>query len=109
MVVRYQVLCINKKDRSNCYEHITHLGGVNADGSRWKFDREEVIRRIDSKNFEFYVNRAGKETRVEVITPITLLNNRYLKTVNDGISENNLLSLLECPYQGVLAGLINNR
>lgn len=32
MATNHQVLCINKSNRYNSHERITHIGGVNSDG-----------------------------------------------------------------------------
>lgn len=66
-ITKYKVCCINKTDRHSSYEHITQLGCIKEeDGSRWSFSKDEVIQKIKSKNYEFYVNQAGEKTRVIV-------------------------------------------
>ncbi len=107
MMTRYEVRCINKANRYSKDEHIMRLGGVKDDGTNWNFTQEEVIQQIESGDY-FYVNKGGKEVKVIVINPTSLLGSKYLKTVSDGISPNNLLSLPECTYQGLLAGLVHN-
>lgn len=93
MAVR--ISCINKDDRYNPYEAITHVGGINPNGSRWKLSRQQAIQAIENREYEFYVD--VNNDPVSVIIAISPYGNKYLKTVADGDKPNNLLSLSECP------------
>lgn len=84
-----QITCINKDDRQNPYQRITHVGGVG-----WKMTQQDAIRAIENRQRSFYVSRGGRA--VGVIVATSQYGNRYLKTEADSSEPNNLLSLPEC-------------
>ena len=95
MATRHQVYCINKRgNHYDAHERISHIGGVNADGSRWKLPEDEAIKAIEDKKYEFFVSAGGKSVNVIVAKHN---GRKYLKTDRDGYSPDNLLSLPECP------------
>ena len=92
--MKLEVLCINKSLRINVHERITHIGGKNADGTKWRLPQEKVISLIENNERQFFVNRGGKA--INVIVAKSFHGHKYIKTETDGIEANNLLSLPEC-------------
>lgn len=94
MASRHRIDCVNKSDRSNPHERITHVGGPNPTG-RWKLSQEAAIAGIEDGSWTFYVERPIGDP-VDVIVAVSGYGNKYLKTRADGDQPNNLLALPEC-------------
>lgn len=84
-----QVTCINKTPRNNTHEGITHLG--NSSG---KWLRSQVITWIEANTDTFFTNVGGKRANVAVVNGA---GGKYLRTHADGVWNDNLLALPECP------------
>lgn len=95
MATSHRISCVNKTDRTNPHERISHVGGVGSDGKAWKLTEAEAIAGIESGKWSFYVEQPPGH-RVEVIVA-NREGHKYLKTIADGEHPNNLLALPECP------------
>ena len=89
-----RVDCINKTDRTDPHERISHIGGANPDGTRWRLTESDAIAGIEEGKWTFYVERPARD-RIAVMIA-TRLSRKYLKTAADGEQPNNLLALPEC-------------
>jgi hypothetical protein len=94
-MTRHRIDCVRKADRPNPWERITHVGGANADGTRWLLTQPDAIAGIESEKWSFFVHAGGSEADVVVAT--SRFGHKYLKTRADGEQPDNLLSLPECP------------
>ncbi|WP_111733072.1 DUF3892 domain-containing protein [Roseovarius amoyensis] len=90
----HKIDCIEKEDRYDPTEAITHVGGLNHNGTRWRITQKEAIRRIESGENQFYVENGGRRT--DVIVAVSRFGNKYIKTKADDYEPNNLLSLRTC-------------
>jgi len=89
-----QIKCINKTDRFNPHERITHVGGYTD--QQWKITHQEAINYIESGEWQFWVKPPNADS-VWVRVETSRYGHKYLKTESDGEQPNNLLSLPECP------------
>jgi hypothetical protein len=96
MVIRARIRCINKTNRAAAHDRISHFGGQNDDGGRWKLSQAEAVSGVKSSKYSFYVEQPAGHV-VNVIVARSAHGNEYLKTISDGEHPNNLLSLPECP------------
>lgn len=94
MTDRVQITCINKTDRHDPHRRIENVGGMNADGTRWRLAESQAIEGTESGRWSFFVERpAGHQVDVIVATRLGV---KYLKTTADGEQPDNLLALAEC-------------
>ena len=88
-----QITCINKTYRQDPHDRIHSVGGESA-SSRWKKLQTTAISEIEARVNTFYTRVNGVRANVSVATHN---GHKYIKTENDGLHPNNLLSLPECP------------
>src|SRR5258708_5024437 len=89
----YQVTCINKPHHQSPHEHITHIGNLAA---KWRLTREEAIRRIESKEAQFFTVERATNTKCYVGVVKEANKAPYLRTHADGKWNDNLLAQSEC-------------
>ena len=91
-----QITCINRDDRYNAYQSITHVGGPNPAGSEkptWKMTQRRAIEWIEAGN-RLWVARPANDP-LWVVVAFSRFKNKYLKTEVDGDEPNSLLGLPE--------------
>lgn len=88
-MIERQITCINKTDRYDPHDRIKTVGG-----SWGKESQPTVIQQIENQTHSYYVSKNG--ARVKVIVARNG-SSKYIKTENDDLQPNNLLSLPECP------------
>ena len=75
------------------HERISHIGGVNPDGTHWLLRQSDAIAAIKQGTWRFYVeNGRGQRDGVVVATH---LGREYLKTEADGLEPDGLVSLVD--------------
>jgi hypothetical protein len=91
-----QVTCIFKPNALSTHEHITHLGNP---AQNWVWTLEQVIQSIDAKTNTFYVLDPANRKRADIGVVREAGKAPYLRTYADGLWNNNLLSLNQCPWK----------
>lgn len=90
-----RISCIKKSNSQLAHERIQFIGGVDAEGVRWKLSVEEAIEGIAVGKWRFYAHVGGHP--FWAVVAVSSLGQKYLKTDHDGEQPINLLSLRECP------------
>jgi Protein of unknown function (DUF3892) len=94
IMAEVQVTCITKPHPQSPHEHITHLGNPKAG---WTWPRERVIQSIDAKTNNFFVVDPRTGTRANIGVVRAAGHAPYVRTYADGVWNDNLLSLNQCP------------
>ena len=94
MTIKAQIDCIRVRDGSSAEDRISHIGGVNPDGTRWKMTQERAVYLME-EGWGFYVAVSGQAAWCEVA--ISRQGDKYIKTAADGEFPSHLLDLPECP------------
>lgn len=87
-----EITCVNKTNRYDPHERITHVGRKSEVGCFY-ITQQEAISYID-QGYRFFVRAGGRI--VNVVVARSQYGNKYIKTEADGVQPNNLLSLSEC-------------
>jgi Protein of unknown function (DUF3892) len=77
------------------HARVSHIGGVNADGSYWLLRQSDAIAAIKHGRWRFYVEN-GRGRRIRLIVA-TRGGNEYLKAEADGVQPDLLLALADRP------------
>lgn len=96
MSIRARISCVAKLDRQNPHERISHVGGLNPDGGRWRLSLAEAIAGVKAGRYSFFVENPPGHV-ADVVIARSVFGHEYLKTTRDGEHPNNLLSLPTCP------------
>jgi hypothetical protein len=92
MVQTLQILSSTKDHRLDPYRTITHIGGLNGDGSLWELSVAEAIEGIRALQWEFYVvGEDGRKSWLHVT--VARDGHEYLKTLDDPGVPRKLLAL----------------
>ena len=91
-----QVKCVNKQPRQDPHERIQNIGGVE-NAVPWKRTQPDAIADVERDSSSYFVVDIRTKASVWVIVKVSARGNKYLTTQADGDSQNNLLSLPECP------------
>jgi len=91
---RYLIHCITRSDLMNHDRRISHIGGVNPDGSHWRMRVDDAIAAIEGGRWGFYIERGGRE--VPVVVAVSRYGSKYIKTAEDKLHPDSMLTLPEC-------------
>jgi hypothetical protein len=88
-----RVDCAAKTHGREPHARVSHIGGVNPDGTRWLLRQSDAIAAIKLGGWRFYVeNACGQRTSLTVAAS---LGREYLKAEGDDVQPEGLLSLAE--------------
>jgi hypothetical protein len=94
MAQRIQIEYINKSDKLNPSERISHVGGTN-NCRPWRMTEARAIEYIENGTYLFYIIK--EYVKIDVIIAESSSHHKYLKSYSDGLSPDNMLKLKECP------------
>ena len=89
-----RITCITKPHPQSAHEHITQVGNPSVP---WKLAVADVIYHIENQVDTFYV--IDPRTNMRANVGVVRANGRapYIRTYADGVWNDNLLSLDQCP------------
>ena len=89
-----RITCITKPHPESPHEHITQVGNSSVP---WFLTVPDVINRIENKIDTFYVLDPLTSKRANVGVVRIAGRNPHIRTYADGVWNDNLLSLNQCP------------
>jgi len=93
---KLRIRCINRTGHGAVFQKIRFIGGVNADGSRWKLSQQMAVDMIQKGNYQLYVVADRKP--IAIIVATSAEGRKYLKAESDPEEPSSLLNLPECPF-----------
>jgi hypothetical protein len=93
-VAARRIECTNKRAHDGS-RRITHVGGADKGGERWKIAHEDAIRDIESGKASYYCDTGGQSYLVIVAKDAS--GAKFIKAVIDGDTPDSLLKLPDCP------------
>jgi hypothetical protein len=94
MAQKIEIESTSKSDSKNCYEMITHIGGVNH-CRKWRMTEAKAIEYIENGTYIFFIYK--DYAKLDVVIAKTAGSHKYLKTSSDGDIPQNLIKLKACP------------
>ncbi len=86
---------VAKTDNNQPHEIIKEVGGINNNGTKWRFTQQQIINDIESGEYQYYVSVDNQPVRV--IIGKAPSGAKYLKTEKDGEKPDNILDLPNFP------------
>jgi hypothetical protein len=90
------VTCVSKPDRFSQHDRISHVGNP---GASWIWTIDQVIESIEGKTNTFYTLDPATQKRADIGVVREPGKRPYLRTYADGVWNDNLLALAECPLR----------
>jgi Protein of unknown function (DUF3892) len=81
---------VNRTDPTSADDRIHHVGGINADGSRWKLSEDEAIAAIKDGRWMFSATCNGRKVRVVIAKDGQ--SREFLRTEMDELTRLRLLT-----------------
>jgi len=91
-MTRLRILCTQKSTFGKHPTEITHVGGVNGRGEKWKISVEDAMEKIHSGSFDFYI----VENLIEIPVTIHQEDPCSLVATGNGFLHNLLEDLPDC-------------
>ncbi|MFA5554889.1 MAG: DUF3892 domain-containing protein [Phycisphaerae bacterium] len=84
-----------KTDSTEPNERIKDVGGINNNGTLWRFSQKAIIEDIEADQYQYYVSIDNRT--VPVIVAQSHSGKKYLKTELDGEQPDSILNLPSFP------------